>query len=135
MNNNNSPWLVLLGGVMFAIVSAANLSGDKAGASLWGVFIPADKQWLILIGALTLCVMSIYAIISRRRAKPRLDDEQKDIPQEVLDFLNKKDADAKQNEAGPYQAKLEHTHPAGQTSSPRGEDKEKPADKGEGKNA
>ena len=125
MNNNSNPWLVLLGGVMFAIVSAANLSGDKAGASLWGVFIPADKQWLILIGALTLCVLSIYAIISRRRAKPTPDDKKEDIPQEVLDFLNEKDADAKQDEAGHSQAGLEHTHPAGQTSSPRGEDKEK----------
>ena len=73
--------------------------------------------------------MSIYAIISRRRAKSRLDDEQKDVPQEVLDFLNEKDANAKQNEAGPSQTELEHTHPAGQTSSPQGEDKENPVNK------
>ena len=135
MHNNDSPWMTLFLGVMLVIGDGLLLPNSDGKVAYRGIPLPTWGPAVLVLVGLVFCVMSIYAIISRRRAKPRLDDEQKDIPQEVLDFLNKKDADAKQNEAGPYQAKLEHTHPAGQTSSPRGEDKEKPADKGEGKNA
>ena len=129
MNNNDSPWMALLAGVLVVIFSASWLLDDEIGSNFLGRVTPTRNHWLLLISGLILCGLSIYWMIVRRRAKPTPDDKKEDIPQEVLDFLNKKDADAKQDEAGPSQAELEHPHPAGQTSSPQGEDKENPADK------
>ena len=131
MNNDESPWLMLLVGVLIILPSLAMLSGDSEGRFFRGVFIPTWNEWPLLVCGLILCGLSIYWMIVRRRAKSKPDDKKEDIPQEVLDFHNEKDADAKQNEVGHSQAGLEHTPSAGQTSSPQGEDKENPANKEE----
>ena len=133
MNNNDSPWMALLAGVLVVIFSASWLLDDEIGSNFLGRVIPTRNHWLLLIGGLILCGLSIYWMIVRRRAKSKPDDKKEDIPQEVLDFLNKKDADAKQDEAGPSQAKLDlnHTQEHAAGPSPQGEDKENPANKEE----
>ena len=119
---------MLLIGIGLTIPPIAKLLSGSEGYFFRGVFLPAWTNWSLLLGGLFICIASIYRVLRNlnERALQKNADTDSITSEDKANVVATKQADA-----DPPQAGLEHTPLAGQTSSPRGEDKENPANKEE----